>query len=169
MFLSTWNTRILKRLRQEVMLRLVDTYIVDIFQGNKTREVTRTNISKISSSASQGLTHKQVSESRSVLSDSLRSHGLYSPWNSPGQNTGVGSWSLLQGIFPIPGLNPDLPHYQPTTREVPHRQRGTIYKFRLMESYPRIWCSKYHSEEVYWQVIWTVICWEEGLPQWSSD
>ena len=51
-FLSTWNTGILKRLRQEVMLRLVDTYIVDIFQGNKTREVTRTNISKISSSAS---------------------------------------------------------------------------------------------------------------------
>ena len=26
-------------------------------------------------------------------------HGLYSPWNSPGQNTGVGSCSLLQGIF----------------------------------------------------------------------
>ena len=35
--------------------------------------------------------------SRSVMSDSLR---LYSPWNSPGQNTGVGSLSLLQGIFP---------------------------------------------------------------------
>ena len=31
------------------------------------------------------------SESCSVLSDSLRPHGLYSPWNSPGQNTGVGS------------------------------------------------------------------------------
>ena len=26
-------------------------------------------------------------------------HGLYSPWNSPGQNTGVGRLSLLQGIF----------------------------------------------------------------------
>ena len=35
-----------------------------------------------------------------VAFDSLRSHGLYSPWNSPGQNTGVGSLSLLQGIFP---------------------------------------------------------------------
>ena len=35
------------------------------------------------------------SESRSVLSDSLRPHGLYSPWNSPGQNTGV-FLSLLQ-------------------------------------------------------------------------
>ena len=27
------------------------------------------------------------------------------PWNSPGQNTGVGSFSFLQGIFPTQGLN----------------------------------------------------------------
>ena len=40
------------------------------------------------------------SESHSVVSNSLQSHGLYSPWDSPGQNTGVGSPSLLQGIFP---------------------------------------------------------------------
>ena len=40
------------------------------------------------------------SESHSVMSNSLRPNGLYSPWNSPGQNTGVGSLSLLQGIFP---------------------------------------------------------------------
>ena len=37
------------------------------------------------------------------MSDSSRPHGLYSPWNSPGQNTGVGSLSLLQGIFPTQG------------------------------------------------------------------
>ena len=36
-------------------------------------------------------------ESRSVVSDSFRSYGLYSPWNSPDQPTGVGSLSLLQG------------------------------------------------------------------------
>ena len=35
---------------------------------------------------------------------------LYSTWKSPGQNTGVGSHSLLKGIFPIQGLNPGLPH-----------------------------------------------------------
>ena len=35
------------------------------------------------------------------LSDSLQPHELYNPWNSPGQNTGVGSLSLLQGMFPI--------------------------------------------------------------------
>ena len=34
----------------------------------------------------------------SVVSDSLRRHSLYSPWN-PGQNTGVGSLSLLQVIL----------------------------------------------------------------------
>ena len=44
------------------------------------------------------------------MSDSLRPHGLYSPWNSPGQNTGVGSLFLLQGIFPTQGSNPGLPH-----------------------------------------------------------
>ena len=33
----------------------------------------------------------EVSESCSVMSD------LYSPWDSPGQNTGVGTCSLLQG------------------------------------------------------------------------
>ena len=40
----------------------------------------------------------------------LRSHGLYSPWNSPGQNSGVGSQSLLQEVFPTQGSNPGLLH-----------------------------------------------------------
>ena len=48
----------------------------------------------------------EQSESRLVVSDSLQPHELYSPWNSPGQNTGVGSLSLLQGIFPTQGSNP---------------------------------------------------------------
>ena len=30
----------------------------------------------------------------------------------PGKNTGVGSCSLLQGVFPTQGLNPGLPHWQ---------------------------------------------------------
>ena len=56
----------------------------------------------------------KVSESKghSVVSDSLRHHGLYSPWNSPGQNTGVGSLSLRQGFFPTQGSNPGLLHYR---------------------------------------------------------
>ena len=50
------------------------------------------------------------SQSRSVVSGSFRIHGLYSPWTSPGQNTAVGSLSLLQGIFPTQGWSPGLPH-----------------------------------------------------------
>ena len=48
------------------------------------------------------------SASCSVVSNSLWPHGLYCPWNSPGQNTGVGSFSLLQGIFLTQGLNTRL-------------------------------------------------------------
>ena len=50
------------------------------------------------------------SESLSVVSNSLWPQGVYSPWNSPSQNTGVGSLSLLQRIFPTQGLNIGLPH-----------------------------------------------------------
>ena len=50
------------------------------------------------------------SESLSVVSDSLRPYGLSSPWNSLGQNTGVGSLSLLQGMLPTQGSNPGLQH-----------------------------------------------------------
>ena len=46
-----------------------------------------------------------------------RPHGLkptrlFCPWNSPGRNTEVGCHSLLQGIFPIQGLNLGLLHWQ---------------------------------------------------------
>ena len=44
------------------------------------------------------------------MSDSLQAHGLYSLWNSPGQNTGVGTLSLLEGIVPTQELNPGLAH-----------------------------------------------------------
>ena len=49
-------------------------------------------------------------ESHLVVSNSMGPHGLYSPWNSPGQNTGVGILSLLQGIFPTQGSNSGLLH-----------------------------------------------------------
>ena len=39
-------------------------------------------------------------------------NGLYSPWNSPGQNIGVGSLSLLQGFLPNPGIKPRSPTLQ---------------------------------------------------------
>ena len=46
------------------------------------------------------------------MSDSLRPHGLYSTWSFPGQNTGVGSRSLLQGYLPNPGIEPRSPALQ---------------------------------------------------------
>ena len=68
-----------------------------IFKKNQMEMLKlRSNITKVSES-----------ETLSVISDSLWPH---SPWNCPGQDTGVGSLSLLQGIFPTQGLNPDLPH-----------------------------------------------------------
>ena len=61
------------------------------------------------------------SGSHSVVSDSLQPHGLYSPWNSPGQNTGVGSLSLLQGIFPTQGSKPGLLHCRQILYQLSHK------------------------------------------------
>ena len=59
----------------------------------------------------------KVSVSCSVVSDSLRPHGLQPsrllcPWDSPGKNTGVGCHALLQGIVLTQGLNPGLLHHR---------------------------------------------------------
>ena len=62
------------------------------------------------------------SESRSVVFDFLQPHGLYNPWNSPGQKTGVGNCSLLQGIFPTLGLNPGLLRCRQILYQLSHRE-----------------------------------------------
>ena len=69
---------------------------------------------------------KVASKSCSVMYDSLQPLGLYSLWNSSGQNTGMGSHSLLQGIFPTQGLKPGLIHC-----------RQILYQLKYTES-PRI-------------------------------
>ena len=65
--------------------------------------------------------NESENESRSVLSHSLWPHGLYSPWNTPGQNTEVGSLSLLQGIFPTQGSNTGLPHCRQILYQLSHK------------------------------------------------
>ena len=60
-------------------------------------------------------------ESCSVVSNSLRPHGLYSPWNFLGQNTGMGNLSLLQGIFPTQGSNSGLLHCRQTLYQLSHK------------------------------------------------
>ena len=61
------------------------------------------------------------SESHSIVYNSLQSHGMYSPWNCPGQNTGVGSLSLFQGTFPTQGSNPGLPHCRWILYQLSHK------------------------------------------------
>ena len=74
----------------------------------------------------------------STVSDSLGPHGLYSPWNSPGQNTGVGSLSFL----PNQGSNPGLLHcrgilYQLSHKGSPRMLEWVVYPFSSQSSQPR--------------------------------
>ena len=62
----------------------------------------------------------------SAVSDSLWPNGLQPtrllcPWNSPGKNTGVGSHSLLQGIFLTQGSNPCLLHCRQVLYHLSHQ------------------------------------------------
>ena len=77
-----------------------------------------------------------------VVSSSLQPHGLYSPRSSPGQNTGVGSRSLLQGIFPTQGSNPSLLHcrqilYQLSHKGSPRILEWVAYPLSSGSSWPR--------------------------------
>ena len=76
---------------------------------------------------------------RLVAPDSLQPHGLCSPWNSPGQNTGMGSLSLLQGIFPTQESNPGVLHrrqilYQLCHQENPRKLEWGAYPFSSRSS-----------------------------------
>ena len=73
----------------------------------------------VSSIASRLFYH--LSHQGSSNRGSLWPHGLYSPWNSPGQNTGVGNCSLLQRIFPTPGSNSGLLHCRRILYQLSHK------------------------------------------------
>ena len=75
------------------------------------------------------------------MSDSLQPHGLYTPWNSPGQNTGVGSLSLLQGIFQTQESNWDLLHCRLILYQL------SYWLFQMQISEPRL------NKASYWEVI----------------
>ena len=64
--------------------------------------------------------------------------------NSPGQNTGVGSLSLLQGIFPTQGSNSGLLHcrrilYQLSHKGSPVTASATREANRKLLIYPSTW------------------------------
>ena len=54
---------------------------------------------------------------------------IYSSWNSPGQNTGVGCCSLLQGIFPTQGSNPGLLHCRRILHQLSHKGSPRILEW----------------------------------------
>ena len=99
-----WYSHLLKNFLQFVVIHTVKGFSVvnetdiDVFVGNE-------------------------SDSHSVVSNSLQPHGLYSPWNYPGQKTGVGSLSLLQGS------NPDLPHWRQILYQLSHKGSPRILEW----------------------------------------
>ena len=71
-------------------------------------------------------------------------HVLYSPWNSPVQNTGVGSCSLLQVNFSTQGSNPGLLPCRQILYQLSHQKTSRIlewvaYPFSSGSSWSRNW------------------------------
>ena len=72
----------------------------------------------------------------------MRPHGLYSPWNSRGQNTRVGSLSLLQAIFPTQGSDSGFLCCREILYQLSHKGSPRIleweaYPFSSRSSWPR--------------------------------
>ena len=79
------------------------------------------------------------SESGSAVFNSLRLHRLYSPWNSPSQNTGMGTLSLPLGIFPTQGSNPGLPHCRRILYQLNHKGNPRILEWVACPFSSRSW------------------------------
>ena len=91
--------------------------------------------------------------SHSVASDSLRPHGLqpaklFSPWESPGKNTGVGCHFLLQGDLPDPGIMPVLQGIFPTQGSCLYllHYRQILY---LCATWEALSCTELHFSELF--------------------
>ena len=83
-----------------------------------------------------------------LLVRSLVNHGLYRPWNSPGQNTRLGRHSLLQGIFPNQGSSSGISHWRWILHQLSHKgsQRmleWVAYPFSTKASLSRNWTDVY--------------------------
>ena len=72
------------------------------------------------------------------MSNSFWPHGLRSPWTSLGQNTGMGSCFLLQGIFPTQGLNPGLLHCRWILYQLSHQEALYLLGWLLLKDKKKI-------------------------------
>ena len=86
-------------------------------------------LSSISGRHTQKLNNLSEGKSRSVFSNCLRLHGLFSSWNSLDQNTEVDSLSLLQGIFPTQASNPGLSHCRQIIYQLSHKGSPRILEW----------------------------------------
>ena len=66
--------------------------------------------------------------SQQILNIPWTTYMNYSPWNSPGLDSGVGSLSLLQGIFPTQVSNPGLPHCRWIIYQMSHHGSPNIHQ-----------------------------------------
>ena len=119
----------MKKKKQKMMSEMEKNISLKILQTFKTRgqKVTREHRGTIYS----------VCVSRSVMSDSLQPQGLQPSrllcsWNFPGKNTGVGSRSLLQRIFPPQGSNLGLLHCRRILYHLSHQ--GSHWAATLLTS-----------------------------------
>ena len=80
------------------------------------------------------------------MSDSFQPHGLYSPWNSPGQDIAVGSLSLLQGIFPTQESHQGLLHCRWILYQLSYQGSPLT---RILVYYKRIQITNNQTEEVH--------------------
>ena len=140
--IKRWNHRVVffDVIKLEINTWMITGKFLKTWKWNKTFPII--HVTKRMSQVKFLKLHWTESESFSVMSNSLRPHKLYSPWNSPGQNTGVGSLFLLQGIFPTQGLNPCLPHcrwilYQLSHKGSPRILEWVAYPFSRGSSWPR--------------------------------
>ena len=90
------------------------------------------------------------------MSDSLQPNGLYSPWNSLSQNTGVGSLSLLQGNLP----NPEIELRSPTSQLILYQlsHKGNKYRAEKLTNDEEYMCPCHsHPHSLFFRnliVIW---------------
>ena len=115
---------------------------------------------------------KSESVSRSVVSDSLRPHRLYSPLGSfvrgilQARITGVDSHALLQGIFPTYGSNLRLSHCRQIFHFLSHRGNP----FFLLTSYTFGFdLNERFSVGVTWQYLETTLVVATGMVLLASS
>jgi len=112
------------------------------------------NISILTNGRAGGISYEMFeSESFSVVPDSLWPHGLYRSWNSPGQNTGVGSLFPPPGYLPKPGIEPESPTLQVNSlsAQPPRKPKNTGVDSLLLLQ----WI--FPTQELNWSLLWVAV------------